>query len=225
MRVVSWVFVLCTALGVVGVFLPSIEAQVGGRKVTSHTQVSLYKAGTQRELVRRLLAAYHASSQRKTGAEIVRTIAPKVQGRLRSALDDARDAMDTLDDTSDDDVRTVGTAVRITTWTLLGLDALLIVIVFTQLMRGVYWRGRLIAAFAISLLVTAISLGVHIVCREVVWQANDEVGRTVLGLAPGAYVLPIAAIGTLIAAIVLLIQRRRAVTLMQHNRSPEFSPG
>ena len=209
-RVASWLFVLSAALGAVGVFLPSIELQLRGSSVSRRTQLSLYAASRDRELVRRVVAAYHHSARRQVGAEIVRTVSPRVGGRVRGALDDARDAMDTLDDTSDDDLGTAGTVFAITVWGLLGLDALMILIVFPQLMRGAYQRGRLIAALIAALVATAIALALHIACREAIWQANDDVGRTALGLAAGAYAIPLAALGALAAAIVLLRRRRRA---------------
>jgi hypothetical protein len=208
-RVASWVFVLCTALGAIAVFLPSIELRLRGSAISKRTQLSLYTAGGERALVRRLLAGYHGSSKRHVGAKIMRTVSPRVGGRVRAALDDAHDAMDTLDEVTDDDVRTAGTLVTVTLWTLLGLDALMIAQVFTELMRGAYRRSRLIAALVLSVAVTAIAIAVHIVCREVVWQANDEVGGNALALRLGAYVIPIAAVAGLLTAIVLVARRRR----------------
>jgi lysylphosphatidylglycerol synthetase-like protein (DUF2156 family) len=207
-RVASWTFVLCTALGAVAVFLPSIELR-GAGEVTKHAQLSLHAASTDRELVRKLIAAYHGNSKRHLGATFLHKVTPRASGRPRAALEDARDAMDTLDDVSDDDVRTAGTIFTIALWTLLGLDAVMAGLVFGELMRGVFRRGRLVVALAASVVVAAIAIALHLACREAVWQANDEVGRTALVLAAGAYVLPIAAVAALIAAIVLVARRRR----------------
>ncbi|HZJ65831.1 MAG TPA: hypothetical protein VFD36_20110 [Kofleriaceae bacterium] len=207
MRVASWVFVLAAVVGAVGVFLPSIELQLAGKAVSRRTQISLYTASRDRELVRKLVVAYHASSKRQLGGEVLRKVTPHVGGRVRGALDDARDAMDALDDTSDDDVRTAAIVFTAALAALLALDGLMILLVFPQLMRGAFRRGPLIAALAASVLAAAIAVALHVACREAIWQANDEVGRTTLALAAGAYVIPLSALTGLGAAIALLVRR------------------
>lgn len=207
MRVVSWAFVLCTLLGAIAAFLPSVE--LGSQVIGRHVKLSLYTASTDRAAVRKLLAVYHASEARQTGGELVRAVSPKLRGRAAAAIGDLRDAMDTLDDTSDDDVRTAGTIFTIALWTLLGLDALMIALVFRQLSRARYHRGALIAALVLSVLAAGVAVALAIACRVAVWEANDAVGATVLTLAAGAYVLPLAAIAGLILAVVLVILRRK----------------
>jgi hypothetical protein len=44
--------------------------------------------------------------------------------------------------------------------------------------------GRHIAALFASLLAAAIAVALHLACREVVSEANDEVGRSALALGP-----------------------------------------
>jgi hypothetical protein len=217
-RAASWIFVLCAVLVGIGVFLPSLELPVDDRAVHKRTDLSLYKIASDRERARKLLAMYRASSKRRTGGHIARTLAPRVGGRARAALGDALDAMDTLDDVSDDDVRFAGIALIAALCVLLGLEALALVLVFGALMRAGpaprdpargrrYRRGRMVAAMIAQVAVTAIAVALFVVCREVVWQANDEVGRTVLVLGPGAYVLPVAAVIGFVAAIVLVARR------------------
>jgi hypothetical protein len=210
-RVSSWVFVLCAVLGAASVFLPSIALPLGnasGRR----SQLSLYKASTDRAQVTRFIAAYHAgaaSSKRQLGAQILHKLTPRTSGRSRAALEDARDAMATLDEVSDSDVRAATTVFAIALWSLLGLEAAIVVLVFSELMRGTFRRGRLPVALVAAVLVAAIAVALHVACREAVWEANDEVGRAALVLASGAYVLPAAALAALVAAIVLLAKRRR----------------
>jgi len=207
-RVASWVFVLCTALVAAGLFLPGLELELRGAAVSKHTQRSLYKLASDRELARRLLASYRGSSHRRVGAEIARTVTPRLHGRARAALDDTRDAMNTLDAVSDDDVRTAGVVLTVTLWILLGLEAVMAALVFGELMRGSFRRSRHIAALIVALPATAIAIALHVACREAVWQANDEVGRTVMTLGPGAHVVPAAGIAALFLAIVLVAKRR-----------------
>ncbi|HEU4732790.1 MAG TPA: hypothetical protein VFT22_33070 [Kofleriaceae bacterium] len=208
MRVASWVFVLCAALGAASVFLPSV-ALVVGDVAGARAQLSLYKASTDRAQVRRFIAAYHVSAQRQIGARILHKLTPRTSGRPRAALEDARDAMATLDEVSDDDVRTATTLFAVALWSLLGLDVASAILVFSELMRGRHRRGRLALALAGAVIGTAIAVAFHVACREAVGEANDELGRAALVLASGAYVLPAAALGSLVAAIVLVAKRRR----------------
>jgi hypothetical protein len=208
-RVAAWVFVLCTGLGAVAVFLPSVELQLHGAAVSKRAQLSLHTASTDRALVRRLLAGYRRSEHRRLGGALVREVTPRVTGRPRAALEDARDAMDTLDDVTDDDVRTAGTVFLVTLWTLIGLDAAMILLVFPPLMRGAFGRGRMAVALVAALAAAALGVALHVACREAVWEANDEIGRTALVLAPGAYVLPLAALSGLVSAVVLVARRSR----------------
>jgi hypothetical protein len=207
-RIAGWVFVIAAAVGAVGVFLPSIEVRLGGKSVSRRTEISLYTASRNRELARRLVVAYHASEKRKLGGDIVRTVSPRVGGRARSVLEDARDAMDALDDTRDDDVRTAGIVFTVALIALLAIDGLMILLVFPPLMRGSFRLPTLIAALATSVLGTAIALAMHLGCRIVVWRANDEVGTSTLALGPGAYVIPAAALLGF-GAVIVLIRRRR----------------
>jgi hypothetical protein len=201
------VVVLAAVLGAVGAFLPSVELQLAGKSVSRRTEISLYTAARDREVVRKLLIAYHASEKRQIGADVIRKVSPHIGGRVRSALDDARDAMDTLDDTSDRDVRTAGNAFTAALAALLALDGLMILLVFPQLMRGSYRRGPLIAALVAATLAAAVAVALHLACREAIWKANDEVGRSTLALAAGAYVIPLAALAGLGAAIALVARR------------------
>jgi hypothetical protein len=219
-RLASWVFVIAAVLGAIGVFLPSVELQLGGTSVSRRTRISLYTASRDRDLVRRLIAAYHTSSKRKLSGDLVRTVSPRVGGRVRSVLEDARDAMDMLDDTSDDDVRTAGAGFTAALAALLALDAVMILLVFPSLMRGTFRRGPLIGALVASLLATAIAGALHLACREAVWRANDEVGVTTVALAAGAYVIPLAALVNLAAAIALLRRRRPAAPTSAALRRP-----
>ena len=214
MRVASWVFVVSAALVALGVFLPSLELRPGGAAISKRAELSLHAISRDRHLVRRLLAAYHGSARRQLGGKLVRGVVPRIAGRPRAALEDARDAMDTLDGLSDDDVKTAGTALTVTLWALIGLEAVLIALVFGELMRGTFRRSRAALALIGALLATAVAIALHLACREAAWQANDEVGRTIVTLGPGAYVLPIAAIAALVAAVVLV----------SHRRAPPSSP-
>lgn len=204
MRLAAWLFVLCTTLGVVALFLPSLRVEVRGAALSKRTEISLYRISADRAVARRLFAAYHRSEPRKLGERMLHKVAPRIGGRARGVIDDARDAMDTLDGIDDRDVKNAGVAYTIGLWTLLALEALLISAVFVQLMRGGPRRGAMIAVAIGALVVAAASIAVHAGCREVAWQANDEVGARVLSIAIGAYLVPLAGVAAFLASIALV---------------------
>jgi hypothetical protein len=206
-RVAGWAYVLCAALVAVAIFLPSLDLRVNGGPVSKRTERSLHQVSSDRALIHRMLVAYHGSAKRKVATKIVRAVTPRAAGRSRAALEDARDAMDTLDDVTDDDIKHAGTALTITLWALIGLEAALVLLVFPQLMSGTFRRGRLVLALLGALVIAAVAIALHLVLREAVWQVNDEVSHTILVLGPGAYALPLAAIAALIAAVVLVARR------------------
>ncbi|HET9624374.1 MAG TPA: hypothetical protein VFP84_23540 [Kofleriaceae bacterium] len=215
MRVAAWLVILATVLGGIAVFLPSLELRIAGAAVSRRTAVSLHKVARDRALIRKFLAAYHRSEQRKRADRLVHAVAPHVDGalshklgKLRDAFDDARDAMDTLDDTSDDDIRLATTIFTVTLYALLGLDAVLVLLVFLPLVAGQPRRGRAIFAIFVALVVAAIATALFLVCREAAWQANDEIGHSAVALTAFAYVLPAAAILGLLAAIVHAFRAR-----------------
>lgn len=206
MRVAAWLLVACAMLGAVSLFVPSFELQAHGR-ISKRAELSLYAAGQRREVMRRMLAGYRSTSHRKLGGEAVRKAAPRAGGRTREALEDVRDAMDTLDGLTDDDVRTAGIGLVAAVWTLVGLEAVLAGLVFVGLVRSGHRRGRLIGALIVAVVVAALASALHVGVQLAAWEANDEVGRNVVALAPGAYLLPAAALLGLVLAIGLVAKR------------------
>lgn len=217
-RVASWAYVLCAVLVAVAIFLPCLDLRAGGGAVGKRTERSLHQISGDRALIHRMLVAYHGSAKRKIGTKIIHAVTPRAAGRSRAALEDARDAMDTLDDVTDDDIKHAGTVLTITLWALIGLEAALVLLVFPQLMRGTFGRGRLVLALLGALVIAAVAIALHLVLREAVWQVNDELSHTILVLGPGAYVLPLAAIAALLAAVVLVARRPAPPTVRSRAR-------
>lgn len=213
MRVAAWLVILATVLGGIAVFLPSLELRVAGRAVSRRTEVSLYRVARDRAVIRKLIAAYHRSEKRKLGERLIHAASPHVDGTLgrhlgkvREVFDDARDAMETLDDTSDDDVRLATTVFTGVLAALLGLDAVLVLLVVVPLVGG--RRGRTILTAFLALIVAAIAVALFLLCREVAWHANDEIGVSAVALTRAAYVLPAAAVLGLLAAVAHAIKSR-----------------
>lgn len=214
MRVAAWAFVVCTLFGAIGVFLPSFELRVRSQFLGRHTTLSLFQASNNREFARKMLYGYHRSSGKRVGAAVTAALMPRVGGRIKSHLDDVRDAMSTLDDVSDEDAKTGGTVLVITVWTLLFLHVLMAGLVFTDTARGVLRRGRVIAAAGVSVVVTVAAIAIHVVSRQAVWEANDEIGKSFVDLGMGAYMMVVSAVGGLAAIAVVLAM------LIRSRRSP-----
>jgi hypothetical protein len=196
-RVVSWIFVVCAFASATGIFMPSLELTLVRSK---YGNVSLYEVSTHRALATKLIAAYHKSRGRAL-TEIL------LEHSKNEYAGDASDAMSTLDSVSDRDVRTAGTALVAILWAFLALQAVMGLLVLGSLVGDVYRKRRLVLVAALSAVSTAIAIGLRLVCGEAVFQANDEVGRTVLGVGPGATVMVVASAVGLVAIVTVTIGR------------------
>ena len=203
-------FIVCTLFGAIGVFLPSFEMHAGGVSLGRRTTLSLYQASTNREFARKLLYGYHRSSGKRVGAALTAALMPRVGSRMKSHLDDVRDAMSTLDDVSDDDAKTGAKVLVITVWSLLFLHFVMAALLFTDAANDVFRRGRVIGAGCLSLLLTGAAFAIHVIDRDAVWEANDEIGKSVFDLGLGAYMTPIAAAAGLVAVMFVLVQSIRS---------------
>ena len=208
MRVASWVFIACAAVALICVFLPSIELSVHGI-TTRRATLSLYKVSTDRDLARALFGRYSRSSGRRVGEALTSALVPRM-GSNKAHLDDAQDAMSTLDEFSDADVKHAGWAITSAVWALIVLSIGMAALVLGELLRHEYRTRRAIYAALIAVVVAALAIGSHLGCREAVWQANDEIGRDLMSLAAGAYLLPLAGLGALAAIITANVLARRA---------------
>ncbi|GEM_PF-1531128 len=209
-RLVSWLLIVAAAVTALGVVMPMIEAPLGGRVMSKRETLSLRGAASNRKLVRRLLAAYHGNRATQVGGSVIGKVLPHA-GRAKEYLGDASDAMDTLSGISDDDITHAGTALLALTWIVLGLCGLTIALVFFDAVNGRYQRGRVIGAMIVSVLVAAIAIAIRIGCGLVVFEANDEVGRSLTSRGYGATLMPIAAIVAVGSAIALLVMVERLV--------------
>ena len=201
MRVVSWVFVLCALAAATGVFMPCLEITAVR---TKHGSVSLYEASTHRALARKLIAAYQKSRGRALGELVTGAALKHVKNEY---VGDASDAMSTLDEVSDQDVAMAGTALVVAIWLFLALQAIGGVLVLGQLVGDVWRRRRLIAIVAMAVVSSVIGVAMMLVCREAAWQANDEIGRAILGAGTSVYVMAVASLAGLACAIAAAIGR------------------
>ena len=211
MRIALWIFVTCAAIAAVSAFLPALELRVHGF-APRRTSLSLYTAARDRELARALYGRYARSAGRVWGEAATGALVPHL-GRHKVHLDDAQDAMQTLDELDDADVRHAGMAIAGAVWTLLAACVVMAALGFGELMGGELRPRRLYAAAALAVLAAALGVGALLGCREAAWQANDELGANALAAGGGIYLLPLAAcvaLGAISCAIVLARRARRA---------------
>jgi hypothetical protein len=208
MRLASWIFVVAAAVTALGVFLPVLE--VAGHVISKRETLSLHGAVHDRAMVRKLLGAYRKHEAMR---HVVGGITPHTGGRVKDYLEDAGDAMDTLSGVSDDDARDAGIALLVLTWVVIGLAAVMIALVFFDVVGGVYHRGRIIGALVLAVVLGAIALALRIGCGMVVFEVNDEIGALAVRLGIATIVMPVAAMTAVacsIALLVLHVRSRRA---------------
>ena len=209
MRVAAWAFIVCTLLGVVGVFVPAVGLRTEVGPLARRTSLSLWQASNDKELVRRFVASYGKSTSKRYGAALIRVLGPRAHGRVKSNLDDAHDAMETLDALHEEDVATGARAFQIALWVFLGLHAVMGFLIFSNLMDGRYRTRTLVLSILASVLVSATAIGIYWVCGAAVLEANDELGIDLVTTRIGATLLPAATVGGLAALLVLAILRAR----------------
>ncbi len=209
-RAAVWTFIIASALAAVALLLPAFELEtrhLGGKR----TEVSLLTAARDRTYAARFVVAYRASHTDKIGPAVVAAIAPRTKGSLRSVLGDAGDAMSTLDGVSAADARTLGTVIAAVVYSFLALEILAIGLLFGPAVGDGTLRARRVApALLLAAIGAAAGVAIHMVAREVVFQANDYAGIHVLNAAIGAYLLPIATLAALGAGIAMLVIALRA---------------
>jgi amino acid transporter len=206
-RAVAWLIVVCALAAATGVFLPSLELRAVH---TRHGELSLYAASTERQLARRVIAAYHGNRARGLVEAIGARAMKHTRGRVHEALDDATSAMSSLDEVSDRDVAAAGTALVVAIWGFLGLEAAIAVLVLGQLAGDVVRKRRRVAVIALGVLASLIAVALLLVVREVAWQVNDELGAAAVVAGPGAWVMALAALGGLACAIAVAVVRQPA---------------
>lgn len=208
MRLVGWIFVVCAVATALGVFLPIVEMRVGHVVATKREKLSLFHASEERTMVRRLLAAYRHANRHHLEKSAGKVLS-HLHGAAKDYAEDASDAMDTLSGISDEDARRAGIALVILCWTIVGLAAAMVLIVAAGVINDRYRRWQLVLASILAFLQAALCVGVRIGIDMAVFEANDELGANVVANGAAATLLPVAAAGTFLSAIALVVMHVR----------------
>ncbi len=218
MKLAAWAFIVCASLCVAGVFLPAGELQVTGPSMTENGTMSVYDLSNSRESVQKFLTRYRGSTSKRVGAVVLNKVAPHLKGELASDASDVRDAIAVLDAIEDEDVEAVGTITKATMWTFLVLIGVIGLLLFG--ITGRSSRLRSVGALIVSLVVAAIGVAIHLVMSRVVAEVNGELGRDLVIVRAGAYVIPLAAIGCAASMIAMVVAHQRASRVFASQPGP-----
>jgi hypothetical protein len=204
-RAEVFVFVAAAFLCCVGLFTPVGQLDLTGRSIVRTTSISLFKLGNSKDDVREFLSGYRGSKTKKVGAVVLDKVSPHLRGRAASDAADVQEAMAALDQLRDEDIDKVGTFVAVVVWSLLVLNVLGAYLMLAAHPPSGRGRGRAIAGTITALFTSVIAVGVYVGLSRVVAEGNHELGRDMLSLRAGAYLVPIGAVGSLVAAITLMV--------------------
>ena len=211
MRVASWTFVACMLLGMIGVFLPSLEAEVGGIAVSHRTTLSLYRAESNRELVRRWLAGYGKSHGKRVAGAILPVLLPRTKGALNDHLDDVNSAMTELERACPTPTsRRPARCSRSCCGRSWACSCSRAASSCAASCGAGHRRGSLALAALLALVIAAVAIGLYLGWGAAVFEVNDEIGHDVVQLAIGAYVAPLAALVGLVAMLAIIVAHWRA---------------
>jgi hypothetical protein len=209
-RTAVWLYLVCAFIVICGVFLPAGQMSIGPKEIARHESVSLYGVANSKDTVRKTLEKYRGSTAKAVGAVVLGKVAPHLKGKVRSGASDVQDAMDALDSLKDEDVDKVGTIVSAVMWTLLALQVITAILLFS--ITAATSRLRLAAAFVATAISAAIGVAILLVLQRVVLEANKEIELEMFSLRVGAYLIPFAACAGFAAVIatIILYARERA---------------
>lgn len=210
MRFAAWLSIAFAVVSALAIFMPGLELEISGVSLGKRASISLYKAAKERDVARALLEKYHAAGSRKFGERAADVVLEHASKHAKKAhVDDARDAMSTLDDVSDSDLKIAGHALVGLTWGYPLLVAIMMFMLFGATNEDAFTRGRAVGGVVLGVLVAAAAAAVYIGWSTAVAEANDEVGAPLFAMGVGAIMMPVCAGIALAGAIATLILRAK----------------
>jgi len=210
-RIAAWLSIVFAVLSAIAVFLPGIELQVGGVTLGKRAKVSLYTAARDRDVVKTLIESYHALGGKQMGEKAADfVIAHAHKHATKAHVDDARDAMSSLDEVQSKDVQLAGRALVAITLGYFVIVIALVLVMFGATDEDKFTRRRAIGGLVAAVVLAAVALAVHVGWGMGVAEINDDLGGDSFVLGIGAYLMPagaVAALGCAIAVLVLHAKR------------------
>lgn len=211
MRIAAWLSIVFAVCSAVAAFLPGIQLQLGGVSLGKRASISLVGAARDRDVARTLIERYHALGSKPAGEKAADFLLQHAAKHAKKAhVDDARDAMSTLDDVNGKDVQLAGRALVALTWAVFALVVVLVVLMFGATDEEKFTRRRAIGGLAAALVLAAVAIGVHLGWSMALAEANDELGAELFALGSGAYLMSGGAVAAFACAIVVVVMKLRA---------------
>jgi len=212
-RFAAWLSIAFAVVSALAIAMPGLELQISGVSLGKRASISLYTAAKDRDVARALLEKYHATGSRKLGEKAADMVLEHASKHAKKAhVDDARDAMSTLDDVNDSDVKVAGHALVGLTFGYPLLVVTMVLLLFGATNESTFTLRRAIGGLVLGVLVAAAAVGVYFGWSMVVAEANDEVGATLFAMGVGAYMMPVCAGIALAGAIATLVLRAKRNT-------------
>ena len=206
MRIAAWLSIVFAVLSAIAEFLPGIELQVGGVTLGKRAKVSLYTAARDRDVVKTLIERYHALGGKSTGEKAADFVLSHAHKKATKAhVDDARDAMSTLDDVQGSDIQLAGRALVGVTFGYFAIVVAFVLLMFGATDEAKFSRKRAIGGLAVAVVLAAVAIAVHVGWSMGLAEVNDEIGGESFVLGIGAYLMPVGAVAALGCAIATLV--------------------
>lgn len=201
MRYARFAIFLSALMIATGVFLPYIQLGVGGLAFGKDSSMTLYgSVGNYKFLEAAATKVDVSLAERITDgllAQAGERAAPLTR-KLREVKSTLRDVQEVRDK---EYVEDLGTALRVTGISFLGILLIVGWLLMKSLSTGHAHRRRAIAIAVLMTLVAVIGIGLFIVAGEALRLANAELGASLLSLGGGAYAMLIGGIAGAAASL------------------------
>ncbi|MCP4446840.1 MAG: hypothetical protein GY811_16050 [Myxococcales bacterium] len=210
MRYARIAIFLASIMIATGVFLPYVQLGVGGFAFGEGSSVTLYSTVSNYSFLEAASSRVDVSMAERISDGLLARAghkSAKLSKKLREAKSALRDIREVREDAH---VETLGTVLRVTGISFLGILLVVSWLVLKGLSSGVAHRRRAIVAGVLMSLVSLVAIALFFATRESLKLGNAEVRVPLLMLGSGAHVMLTGAICGLAATVATLVFELRA---------------
>lgn len=214
MRYLRYCVFLSALMIATSVFLPYVQLSFGGISLGKSTDMPLYGAVSNYDLIERIATKTDTTLAEK----IADTLLAKIGSSSNPVSDGLRELRATLRDVKEAKeqahLETVGTVLRLVGIGFLILLAIIAWLVLQTLSQRFPRPARSVWTAVLTSLVGIIGIALFVVVREALALGNAELGAAALSLGAGAYMMLIASIVGMVAANASVIVERRSLRVL-----------
>ncbi len=210
MRYLRFSVFLSALVVATAIFLPYIQAGVGGMAFGKQSTLPLYNAVSNYGFIENAVAKTEAAPSVRIADALLsrlgRSALPfsKHLAEARSALEDVREVREQAE------VETIGAILRTTGLVFLALLAIIAWLMLKSISRREVSRRRSYWVAGLMTIVGVGSMALFLGVREALALANEEIGAAILSLGIGAYLMAIAGVIGCVAALAMAVLDRQA---------------